>query len=248
MSTTTQSNSSQSAELANNVTSALTAADAAATQSLQTLSSLHQARVAQLSRAAAIAAAQFGAKSTQAAQAQAAATAAKTTAARVEIANQQASTPQPQVATGGWALQGRVYNAEQQPVTAYCVFFADAKNVYQSAYGLAYTDSTGYFLINYAGAESTQAAPQLYVEIANPKGEPVFLSTIAFTPTLGVASYRTLTLPAGEKPIGDPPATIRAVALPNTQVQTQIRGNRALQRPRSPCRINLVGLQNSPSF
>ena len=119
-------------------------------------------------------------------------------------------------------------------MTAYCVFFADAKNVYQSAYGLAYTDSTGYFLINYAGAELTQAAPQLYVEIANPKGEPVFLSTIAFTPTLGVASYRTLTLPAGEKPIGDPPATIRAVALPNTQVQTQDSGKSGAATPAKP--------------
>jgi hypothetical protein len=219
MSATTPNNANLKAEAAMSLSTALAGADAVAAQGLQSLSAVHQARLARLNRAAASAAIQFGLKSPEATQAEAAAAAAKTTAARVEMLRQQGIAPTVQVAAGGWALQGRVYHADSSPAAAYCVFFVDQKNAYQSAYGFAYTDATGYFLLNYAGDAAGQAtpaaaaaSPELFVQIWNVKAQLAY--TTAFAPTLGVVSYRAYTLPAGEPPIGDPPTALRNTALP----------------------------------
>ena len=139
------------AEINNSVTSELSTADSAATQAVQSSSNIYNARLAQQTRAAASITARFGAGSPQAAAAEAKVTASKATVARVAILNQQVSAPTPQVSATGWALYGHVYNAQLQPVSAYTVFLVDAKNAYQSAYGFTYTDSTGYFLISFAG-------------------------------------------------------------------------------------------------
>ncbi len=222
MSATTQNDAILKAEAATSLNTALAGADAATTQGWQSLSAVHQARVARLNRAAASAAARFGARSAEATKAKAVASAAKTTAGRVEALQQQGSTPAAQVAANGWALQGRVYHADRTPASAYCVFLVDAKNAYQSAYGFAYTDAAGYFQLNDAGDAASEAMPpagaaaslEFFVEIANAKGQPVHLSKDAFKPTLGVASYRAYILPAGETPIGDPPPALADVALP----------------------------------
>jgi hypothetical protein len=229
------------AEIKTNVAAVLGRADATAAQRLQTLSQVHKARLAQLTRTAAGVTARYGAGSAQATVAEAAVTAAKATVARVAVVSRQVGTTAPSVAAGGWALYGHLYNAELQPVAAYCVFLVDAQNAYQSAYGFTYTDSTGYFLISFAGTpagsqgptqQQTQAAAaaptpppppspappsQLFIEIANANGQPVFLSKTALQPQLGSATYQNITLPAGEKPIGDPPAAIRPIALPPAQ-------------------------------
>ncbi len=220
------------AEINNSVASELSTADSTATQGVQIVSNINQARLAQQTRAAASITARFGASSPQAAAAEAKVTASKATVARLAILNQQVSVATPQVSATGWALYGHVYNAQLQPVSAYTVFLVDAKKAYQSAYGFSYTDSTGYFLINFAGdpassqsptQESSQPAPaasqtlpQLFIEIANSNALPVYLSTTAFQPTLGAATYQNITLPAGEAPIGDPPLAIRQIALPPT--------------------------------
>jgi hypothetical protein len=181
-----------------------------------------------LTRNAASVTAKYGAGSAQATTAQAAVTASNATIARVAIVKQQVATPAPQVASTGWALHGRVFNADLQPVSGYTVFLVDAQNAYQSAHGFAYTDSTGYFLLNFAGTPATgkgqkaqqaaqltaQIPSELFVEIANSKSEPVYLATTTLQPTLGTATYQNVTLAAGEKPIGDPPDAIRKVALP----------------------------------
>jgi hypothetical protein len=139
------------AEINNTVASELSTADSTAAQGVQMLSNINQARLAQQTRAAASATARFGASSPQAVAAEARVTASKATVARVAIINQQVSAATPQVSATGWALYGHVYNAQLQPVSAYTVFLVDAKNAYQSAYGFTYTDSTGYFLISFAG-------------------------------------------------------------------------------------------------
>ena len=221
------------AEINNTVASELSSADSTASQGVQILSNINQARLAQRTRAAASITARFGASSPQAIAAEAAVTASKATVARVAIINQQVSAATPQVSATGWALYGHVYNAQLQPVSAYTVFLVDAKKAYQSAYGFSYTDSTGYFLISFAGdpaspqspthessqpaSAASQALPQLFMEIANSNALPVYLSTTAFQPTLGTATYQNITLPAGEAPIGDPPPEIRRIALPPTQ-------------------------------
>jgi hypothetical protein len=218
------------AEINNSVASELSTADRTATQGVQILSNINQARLAQRTRAAASITARFGANSPQAVAAEAVVTASKATVARVAILNQQVSVATPQVLATGWALYGHVYNAQLQPVPAYTVFLVDAKKAYQSAYGFSYTDSTGYFLISFAGdpassqsptqggsqpvPAASQTLPQLFIEIANSKALPVYLSTTAFQPTLGTAAYQNITLPAGEPRIGDPPLEIRRIALP----------------------------------
>ena len=219
------------AEINNSVASELSTADSTATQAVQILSNINNARLAQQTRAAASITARFGASSPQAVAAEAVVTASKATVARVAIINQQVSVATPQVSATGWALYGHVYNAQLQPVSAYTVFLVDAKNAYQSAYGFTYTDSTGYFLISFAGEPAASKSgpagfatgcggvsntPQLFIEIANANAQPVYLSTTAFQPTLGTATYQNITLPAGEPPIGDPPPEIRRIALPPT--------------------------------
>jgi hypothetical protein len=224
------------ASLGNSFRTALKSADSTVAQRLQNLSLVHQARVARLTRTAASVTAQYGKDSSQAVAAQAAVTAAKTTVASVDMAKLQNGTPAPQTAPGGWVLYGHVFNSELQPVSGYTVFLADAQTTFQQDYGFSYTDSTGYFQITFAGgasqrqsqeaqkqespkpAQSGAAAPgQLFIEVANAKGQPIYLSKTAFKPTLGAATYQNVTLPSGETPIGDPPAAIRNVALPPAQ-------------------------------
>ncbi len=206
----------------------LTSADWVATQSVADLKLVHQARVAQLTRTAAFLTAKYGAGDPRAKNAQDAVAVEKVTVARVSMVHQQVSTSAPQVTANGWALYGRVFNAQMQPVTGYTVFLVDAQKSYQQAYGFAYTDKTGYFLINWPGpraakppassttanTETSAAAPQLFVEVANANAQPVYLSASAVQPAIGKAAYLNIVLPAGEKPIGDPPPEIRDVALP----------------------------------
>jgi hypothetical protein len=209
----------------------LTAADATAAQQVQTIGLVHQARLAQLTRTAAAASAKYGGTSTQAVAANAAVTVAQGTVARTAVLSRQVSAPQPDVDATGWALHGYVYNDQLQPVSAYSVFLVDEQNAYQSAYGFAYTDETGYFALNVPGpsgatkgqAQARQAGgaaaapappPKLFVQVANAKAQPVYLSTSAFVPTTGAATFHNIALPAGEKPIGNPPSAIRKTALP----------------------------------
>jgi hypothetical protein len=44
-------------------------------------------------------------------------------------------------------------------------------------------------------------------------GQIIYLT--AFQPTVGVATYQDVTLPADEPVIGDPPRILRNIALPN---------------------------------
>jgi hypothetical protein len=196
----------------------ITFADTTAAQRIQNVGLVRQARVSQLTRAAANIATTYGATSTQAAAAQAAITISKATIARIAIVKDQVTTAAPAVTATGWAHYGHVYNAQLQPVSAYTVFLVNAQKTYQQNYGFAYTDATGYFSLSYAGAEgeSKEAAPQLFLEIANAKGQPIYLSSTPFQPALGSATYRSVTLPSGEPPIGDPPPSIRNTALPET--------------------------------
>ena len=105
-------------------------------------------------------------------------------------------TPSVQVAKTGWALQGRVLDAQLQPAARFTVFLVDAKKSFLQQYGFAYTDDTGYFVLNYAGdtanaagAPAPPVAPQLFVEIADTQGNPVYLSSTPFQPVLGTTSF-----------------------------------------------------------
>lgn len=208
--------SANRAEIQQQITTALGTADTTSAQKVNTLGLIYKARLSRLNRAVTAAVGQYGADSTQAKQAKDAVTAQSLTISRVALLQKQQSTPTPQVSATGWVLQGRVYNSQLQPATRYTVFLVDSKKIFQETYSFAYTDDSGYFLINYAGttAQDGTAPPQLYIEVANPKAQPVYLSTTAFSPTLGSTTYQNITLPEEERPLGNPPEAIRKTALP----------------------------------
>jgi hypothetical protein len=233
---TTTSNGS-AAGIGGQISSNLAAADDVAAQRVQTLAWAHQARAAQLSRSAASLKARYGPNDPGVKSAEAVVAAATATAAQVAVVRHQVTTADPQVAANGWALHGRVFDAQLAPASSYTVYLVDSSKTYQQAYGFAYTESTGYFLLNFpgpAGASGQTAAaapgqtpskaapqgattPELFVEVADTKAQPVFLSATAFRPVIGSATYQNVVLPAGQQPIGDPPPEIRQVAMPATK-------------------------------
>lgn len=225
---TTSNTQPDMSDIGDQVTSNLASADNLAAQRVGTLMWVHQARAAQLSRTAATLKAQYGPNDPGVKSAEAAVVAAKADAARVAAVHQQVTTPEPQVSPSGWALHGRVFDVELKPVSDFTVFLVDAAKAYQQAYGFAYTDDTGYFLLNYTdsdpasrdkSATATQAQPKLFVEITDRRARPVYLSSTAFQPVLGRATYQNIILPADDQAIGAPPAQIRAVALPKRKTK-----------------------------
>lgn len=223
MSTPPQNPGSTVPPSATQITSALTAAlgdaDTSTAASAQNLKSVHQAKLSQLTRTAAALNAQYGPNDARTVAAQAKVTAGHAAVARIGVASQQAATPAPMVTSTGWALQGRVYDAQLQPAAQLTVFLVDAAKVFQQQYGFAYTDATGYFLINYANpAGQAVQTPPLYVEIANAQGEPVYLATAPFQPAAGSTTYQTISLAAGNSPLGDPPPDVKKVAVPTRPV------------------------------
>jgi hypothetical protein len=204
------------AQLGAAVTTAVGAADAGGSQSIHNLTLVHSARLSQLKRTAATLEQQYGANDPYVKAAEAAVKTGTARVARLSAVHQQASTPAPQVSATGWALQGRVFNSTLQPVQHLTVFLVDANKTFQREYGFAYTDSTGYFLIIFSGSADGQTnAPQLFMEIANAIGKPIYLGTDFFSPAPGSTTYRNITLPTGEQPIGNPPANIRKGSIPS---------------------------------
>jgi hypothetical protein len=201
------------------LTTALSASDSSAANTVQNLGLVHQARVSLLTRTAVALKAQYGASDPRVVAAEAAVTAGNAAVARIAVASQQTATPAPTVAAIGWALHGRVYNAQLQPAAQQTVYLVDATKTFQQQYSFAYTDATGYFLINYASAAGQAApTPPLYVAIVDANAEPVYLSTTAFQPAAGTTTYQTISLAATGLPLGDPPAAIRNIAIPNKPI------------------------------
>jgi hypothetical protein len=203
-------------EFAGNVGIALNMTDNTSINRVQQLSLVHQARLAQVNRIATTVTAQSGANSPQAAAATAAVTATQAAVAHVSMLKQQVSAQAPAVTATGWALYGTVYNSSSAPVPAYSLYFVDSTNTYQSTFGVAYTGTDGSFQFVYAGPPAGQTAPTtpIFLQVANATGDPIYTGKTAFTPTPGVATYQTITLPAGEKPLGVLPTVLRTVTLP----------------------------------
>ena len=223
--TSTESDAPDTSQLGAEITTALGTADTTAAQRIQDLQQVHQARVSQLTRTAAALKGQYGENDPGVKAAEANVAAATLTAARVGMAQRQATTPDPQISAHGWALHGRVFDAKLQPLSGFTVFLVDGSKTYQQAYGFAYTDESGYHLLNYSGQDAetqdnsakTASAPDLFIEVANERGEPVYLSETPFQPAAGGATYLNIVLREGNLPIGDPPAQIRDVAIPPTR-------------------------------
>jgi hypothetical protein len=207
----TSAESDPSAQASASVNAAISSADSAVAQSMQTLALVHQARVANLSRVAAALKAQYGPEDPQVENAEAAVKASVDSAGRARIAQQELGTAAPEVPLNGWTLHGRVYDSAYQPLPKMTVFLVDATNTYQQQFGFGYTDETGYFQIT---ALEPPATPELFLEVADQKSKPVYLSTSSLQPAIGAAVYQNVILGEGAKPIGDPPRAIRGKAIP----------------------------------
>ena len=147
---------SASAMVNDNLPVILTATDSTVASSVQNRLLVQQARLSNQKRALASAVAKYGASSTQAAAAQATVTRTQSAISQITLVHQQLTTVAPQVSATGWALHGRVYDSNLNPLSGYTVCLVDGGSNYQSAYGFCYTDNTGYFLINYAGQVPAQ--------------------------------------------------------------------------------------------
>ncbi len=215
--TNTATTASQAAE---QIKTTLSTADSSVNQGIQTLGLVHQARLSQASRTVAALTAQYGASDPRVKVAEASVTATQTTIARVSMVKQQLAAPVVQVAKTGWALQGYVLDPQNNPMPKFTVFLVDANHEFLKQYGFAYSDDKGYFLMNYpgdsAGAAAGQApaTPQLFIAAVNADAMPVYLSSTAFQPVLGTATFQNIIVPAGGQTLGDPTSAIRAVAFP----------------------------------
>lgn len=198
-------------QISETTAAALASADAGSAETILNLKMVHNARLSQLKRTADTLKKQLGADDPSVKAAEAAVKVGSAKVARISVVHQELDTPPPQVAADGWALHGRVYSSDLKPLAKYTVFLVDKQKTYQEAYGFAYTDDTGYFPFNVAGANVT--AP-LFLAMTNTKGEPVYLSANPFQPAPGSVTYQNITLPSGAQPLGDPPQAIRHVALP----------------------------------
>jgi hypothetical protein len=207
-------------DMRSSLTEALAQADAAAAARIQELQRVYQARASQLSRMAADVKAQPGATADEVARAEAAVSSALAVSAQLGLVHRQFTTPEPSVPAAGWVLHGHVYkttsSAEPAPVRGFTVFLVDAAQTYQQAYGFAYTDEAGYFVLKYEGgdAASARAATDLFVEVADLKARPVYLSRTAFQPAAGAATYQDIILRESDQPLGEAPAGARKTAKP----------------------------------
>jgi len=214
-----------------------TAADAQVAAAVSNLTLIQQSRLSNQNRAATLAVAVYGKDSSQALAAQKLVTATTTTAARLTVLTQQVNTPAPTVAAKGWVLHGRVYASDLSPQSGYALFLVDGQKNYIGDYGYSYTDDTGYFLLSSDGSssqpsesqsgESQSATAQLYVQVTDAKANPVLLSETAFVPATGKATYQAVTLPPGHKKLGNLPADIRAVAMPDLKTASKQKSSKS---------------------
>jgi len=109
---------------------------------------------------------------------------------------EQKPSPRVKAVPTGWILQGRVFNAQSQPVAGFSVFFVSASGQYIPQYGFAYTDSSGHFQLSYAGGNGSAPAPSpFFLEVANTASTPVYRASSPFQPNYGGSTYQSITLP-----------------------------------------------------
>jgi len=229
---TSETSTTTATQAAEQIKTTLSSADSHVNQGIQTLGLVHQARLSQATRTVAALTAQYGASDPRVKVAQASVTATQTTIARVSMVKQQLAAPAVQVAKTGWALQGYVLDTQNNPMAKFTVFLVDANHEFLKQYGFSYSDDKGYFLLNYpgdsaqaaagqSGTGQAPAAPQIFIAAVNADAMPVYLSSTAFQPVLGAATFQNIIVPAGGQTLGDPTSAIRAVAFPGKDSQAQ---------------------------
>jgi hypothetical protein len=219
--------------LSSTLADAFTQADEAVAARVQQAQTVYLARASQLSRTAASLKAQYGGDDAGVKRAEASLAATRAAGSQMARLYQRLTIPEPTVAPEGWVLHGRVFREASktdeaaQPAAGYTVFFADAANTYQQAYGFSSTDETGYFLLRFDGSRAAPsrgaaaareaAAADLRVEVTDVKGRFAFRSDTAFQPVIGAAVYQEIVLTGSAATKGEPPAQVRKVSMPKRE-------------------------------
>jgi hypothetical protein len=210
--------------LQSSVTDAFAQADEASAGRVQLLQRVYQARASHLSRAAADLKAQPGANEADVKRAEDAVSSAKADSSQLALVHQRLATPEPAVPANGWVLYGHVLmavpNAEPKPVAGFTVFLVDVAQAYRQSYGFAYTDAAGNFVLKHEGDADETRAVELFVQVADLKARPVFLSKTPFHPGNGTATYQDIILPEGAPPLGEPPGDVRRPRAPRRESQS----------------------------
>lgn len=195
------------------LTEAFAQADEAAAGRVQQLQKVYQARASQFARIAADVKTQPGGNEADVTRAEAAVSSATAVSSQLGLVHRQVATPEPTVPAQGWVLHGRVFSAvsdtELLPVSGFTVYLVDAAKTYRQSSGFAYTDESGYFLLKHEGDADKPRAIELFVQVADLKARPVYVSATAFDPVSGRATYQNIILREGSAPLGEPPADVR---------------------------------------
>lgn len=136
--------------------------------------------------------------------------------------------PAVKVAEGEWAPQGRVVDAQMQPVVSFTVFLVDVNKDYVREYSFACKGmravSRSAWTQAAVGPSNTNAGasgtPALFVEVEGAKGTPVYMSSTPFAPTIGASTYLTNVRSAGGQLIVRPPLKIPRVEMPSDAKKT----------------------------
>jgi hypothetical protein len=148
----------------------------------------------------------------------------KATIAKISASNQNLSMPVAQASPSGWVIQGYVRDINLNPLPKLTVYLADSNTMFQSEYGINYTDDSGYYSIEYAGtgdkADPDAKVPTLYVALINPRGNPAYITPKPVSLSFGATTVLDISLTSVDQTIGDPDKQIRQLALPNEQVAT----------------------------
>jgi hypothetical protein len=152
---TTESQSSQTqANTATNANQILQSAwatqiDSQTAQQFTGLSQVRMARANQLQREAASLTKAYGATDPGVLEVQASLQNEQTYASRLGVARDNTSTTAPTPPANGWALYGRVRNADLTPAPQLTVFLADRGRAWLKRYAYAFTDQNGNFTLSY---------------------------------------------------------------------------------------------------
>lgn len=190
-------------------------------QQLTGLTQIRQARLSQQQRQAATLATEFGADDADVVTLNASIGVQQSFSSVLGVARDIATIAAPTVPTNGWALHGHIRDNKLQPIATLTVCLADEQKNFLSAYGYAYTDDTGYYMITYTPDPSTPAPAPLsaYLEILNSSGQAIYIDSAAFTLNPGTSLLRDLML-TSQTPLGGPPPGTPPVKIPKPKKAT----------------------------
>jgi hypothetical protein len=197
------------------------------------LSLVRQARASQLQREYNSLAQAYGANDPGVQAVRASLTYQQTLGSRLGLASTTSGTTAPKTPVNGWAVYGRVRNADLTPAPQLTVFLADDSRAWLKQFAYAFTDQTGYFTLTYdpsataAGSRKTrqsQAAASetlsAYLEVSNETCKLMYIDATAMSLKPGASVYRDIVLDANV-PLGSPPC--QQGAAPTTPPATKKR-------------------------